>query len=330
MTEAFSTSAFRSSQIRTHTQTPSQLQAKYEGPGEDIADAFDPDSEVSRRGKGQGLDSSVRSKLLAESIAPWRTLRLFTFASAGSGAFIGTLVTAGALAASGATGADVNEIYKNIAIDLGAVSICAVLFKLDLDKGLELEGNVEKKIERKKEIKKISAAMKNREKDIQKLNVSIRVSADGETREAPIGVLQSGAKQHTVILIGPQSYTRDSLFSAQLVKRDVFARSNVLIVPYSLNSDRTKPVSGGGFGERTEEKESYVAQPVGEEWFSYIQAEVDDAIAQGGEKMKEEGIVVVVRNDGEVIRRGVGMVPWKMTVNELNGVTDEEPASILD
>ena len=176
MIEAFSTSAFHTSQIRTHTQTSSQLQAKYEGPGEDIADAFDPESEVSRRGKGQGLDTSVRSKLLAESIAPWRTLRLFTLASAGSGAFIGTLITAGALAASGATGADVNEIYKNITIDLGAVAICAVLFKLDLDKGLELEGNVEKKIERKKEMKKISAAMKNREKDIQKLNVSIRVS----------------------------------------------------------------------------------------------------------------------------------------------------------
>ena len=46
--------------------------------------------------------------------------------------------------------------------------------------------------------------------------------------------------------------------------------------------------------------------------------------------MKEEGIVIVVRNDGEVIRRGVGIVPWKMTVNELNGVTDEEPASILN
>jgi len=309
-------------------ENKSSLMAKYEGPGEDIEDAFDPDSAVSRSGKGQGLDSEVRSKLLAESIAPWRTLRLFVYSTAGTGAFVGTLITAGSLAAASVTGADVNEIYKNIAIDLTAVAASAVFFKLDLDKGKELESNVQEKIQRKKEMKEAAKAMKMREKDILDLNVSIKVSEDGDTREAPIGVLQSGAKQHAVIMIGPQSYTRDCLFSAQLVKRDVFARSNVLVIPYTINKDQTKP--SGGFGERAEEKEAYVAQPVGDEWENYINAEINDAVAQGGEKMKEDGIVIVMRNDGEVIRRGVGDVPWKMIVNELNGVTETSPASILE
>jgi len=304
------------------------LHAKVEGPAEDIEDAFDPDSSVSMSGTGQGMDSTLRSKLLAETIAPWRSLRLFTYASSGVGAFVGLMITAGSLAAAGATGADVNEIYKNLGIDFSAAAISAVLFKLDSDKGSELEGNVEAKIQRKKEMKEISKIMKSRERDIQDLEVSIRVSAGGESREAPLGTLQSGAKQHAVILIGPQSYTRDSLFGAQLVKRDVFARSNVLIVPYALNIDRTKPA--GGFGERAEEKEAYIAQPVGDEWESYVAAEVKDAVAQGGEKLKEEGIVIVVNNEGEVIRRGVGLVPWKQIVNELNGVTEEKTGSILE
>ena len=324
----YTTNAFSPGNSRSFAVSERTLKAKFEGPGEDIEDAFDPDSAVSKSGTGQGLDSSVRSKLLAESIAPWRVLRLFLYASAGSGAFVGGMITAGSLAAASATGADVNEIYKNLAIDFGAAAISAVFFKLDSDKGQELTENVEAKMQRKKEMKEISKIMKSRQKDIQDLKVSLRVSADGETREAPIGVLQSGAKQHTVIIIGPKSYTRDSLFSAQLVKRDVFARSNVLIVPYSTGSDPTKP--SGGFGDRAEEKESYVAQPVGDEWESYVAAELKDAVAQGGEKLKEEGIVIVVRNDGEVIRRGVGMVPWKQIVNELNGVTEGQVGSIME
>lgn len=43
--------------------------------------------------KKSGLDASVRNKLLAESIAPWRTIRLFLYFALGSGAFVGGLIT---------------------------------------------------------------------------------------------------------------------------------------------------------------------------------------------------------------------------------------------
>ncbi len=50
--------------------------------------------------KKGGLDESMRNKLLTESIAPWRTIRLFLYGSFGSGAFIGGLVNgSGAIAA---------------------------------------------------------------------------------------------------------------------------------------------------------------------------------------------------------------------------------------
>lgn len=43
--------------------------------------------------KKKGLDENLRNKLVTESIAPWRTVRLFLYFSCGSGALIGGLIT---------------------------------------------------------------------------------------------------------------------------------------------------------------------------------------------------------------------------------------------
>lgn len=53
-----------------------------------------------RRRKAAGLDPEMRSKLLSESIAPWRTVRLFLYVAAGSGALIGGLITLSGVAAA--------------------------------------------------------------------------------------------------------------------------------------------------------------------------------------------------------------------------------------
>jgi hypothetical protein len=60
--------------------------------------------------KKGGLDENVRNKLVTESIAPWRSLRLFLYAALGSGAFLGGLVNLSeTLAAmSGAKGPEVD------------------------------------------------------------------------------------------------------------------------------------------------------------------------------------------------------------------------------
>jgi len=55
------------------------------------------------------FDEGLRTKLVAESIAPWRTLRLFLYGSLGSGAFIGGFITlTGTLAAMSGARADVD------------------------------------------------------------------------------------------------------------------------------------------------------------------------------------------------------------------------------
>jgi hypothetical protein len=60
--------------------------------------------------KKTGIDEKVRTKLLSESIAPWRSLRLFLYGSLGTGALIGGLITLSGSAAivSGAKEGDMN------------------------------------------------------------------------------------------------------------------------------------------------------------------------------------------------------------------------------
>lgn len=279
------------------------------------------------------VDSETRKKLLAESIAPWRGLRLFAYGSLGSGAAVGGFITlAGVLAAmSGARDdVDLNTEYLNLAIDFGAVLVFIVLAKFDLDKKAELDTNVEAKLSRKKEQNKIAKSMRVRETQLSKLNLSLRVSPDPDApaQVATIGAVQEGAKQHVIVVIGPRKAIKDALLGANLLKLD-FSMGNVLVVPYDIGDKKKKDVRpSGGFGERPQwETQPYVAEPTGEGWEEYIDAELNDAVTQSGPMVKQEGIAIVLANDGKVLRRGIGKVPWRQMVDELeqlNAVEERE------
>ena len=206
--------------------------------------------------------------------------------------------------------------YVNLAIDFGAVAVFLALAKFDFDKGAELQEKVDEKIEQKKMLKGKVREMKQREKELQNLNVEIQVSLDGATKTAAVRDLQQGAKQHMIIVAGPKKACRDALIGANLLKMD-FAMSNVLVVPYDTEADasQTRP---SGFGERPSyETQPYVATASGEDWAEYIRQEMKDAVEQNGESAREQGIAIVVANTGNVIRRGVGTVPWRQMVEQL-------------
>jgi hypothetical protein len=283
--------------------------------------------EVARK---SGLEEGVRSKLVTESIAPWRTLRLFLYFSAGSGAVVGGLITLSGLAAAlsaGREGVDINTEVLNLAIDFGAAGVFGFLAKWDFDRQAELTENVEKKIERKKEQKKVIKNMREREKRLANLLLEIQVAADGKTQEAPVANIQSGARQHMIIVAGPKKACKDALIGANLLKMD-FAMSNVLVVPYETGVDRAELQSrpSGGFGDGPMyENQPYVARVVGDGWEEYIQEELEDAIKQSGESVKEDGIAIVIANNGKVIRRGVGKVPWRQMVDQLEASVTPVP-----
>lgn len=318
---ALGAQAFAPSRVGVTTRTPasvdrpasSTLFGREDGTIEQVA---------SSKKKSTGLDEGVRSKLVTESIAPWRTLRLFLYASLGSGALIGGLITlTGVAAALGGSRSDIdlNTEALNLAIDFGAVGAFAFLAKWDFDRQAELTENVAKKIERKKEQKKVIKNMREREKRLADLQLEIQVSTDGKTQQAPVANIQAGAKQHIIIVAGPKKACRDALIGANLLKMD-FAMSNVLVVPYETGANAAELQSrpSGGFGDGPSyENQPYVARVVGEGWDEYIQEEINDAIEQSGESIKEDGIAIVIANNGKVIRRGVGKVPWRQMVDQL-------------
>lgn len=211
------------------------------------------------------------------------------------------------------------EQYTNLAIDFGAVLAFALLAKFDIDKQKELGTQVEDKIARTKERKAGLKQLKQREQQLGTLSLEITVGAD-RSQQASVRELQAGASQHMIIVIGPRKACRDALVGANLLKMD-FAMSNVLVVPVETDVDsidsEIKP-TGTGFGQRpTYETQPYVARPAGDGWDDWCAAEMADAVAQNGDTTKTEGIAIVVANNGKVIRRGVGKVPWRQMVEQL-------------
>lgn len=199
------------------------------------------------------------------------------------------------------------------------MALFAGLAKFDLGKQSDLQSKVDDKIRRKKEMKKVSKGMKERERLLGSLPLEITVSTDGETQKAVVSDLQLGAKQHMIIVAGPRKACKDALVGANLLKMD-FALSNVLVVPYETDTDavekQTRP--SGGFGERPSyETQPYIAYAVGEDWEEYIRQEVEDAVKQSGDAAKKDGIAIVVANNGKIVRRGIGTVPWRQMVQQL-------------
>lgn len=180
---------------------------------------------------------------------------------------------------------------------------------------------VEERMGKKKEQKKILKGMRDRELELGNLRLAIQISPDGTTRDAAVQELQAGARQHIIIVAGPKKACRDALVGANLLKMD-FAMNNVLVVPYEIVSSdiekQTRP-EGSGFADRPiYEKQAYVARATGEGWEEYINAEINDAMELNGEKVRDEGIALVIASNGKVIRRGVGKVPWRQMVEQLD------------
>jgi hypothetical protein len=206
-----------------------------------------------------------------------------------------------------------------VGIDFAAVFLMSFLAKFDLDKQNELQGKVDKKLEKKREKARLSKGMKEREALLGSLPLEIAISADGATRVAKVSDLQMGAKQHMIIVAGPRKACKEALIGAKLLKMD-FAMSNVLVVPYEIDEDTAAGLSrpSGGFGDRPSyETQPYVARAADDSWDDYIRQEMEDAIKQNGEHAKKDGIAIVVANSGKVIRRGVGTVPWRQMVQQL-------------
>jgi hypothetical protein len=274
------------------------------------------------------LDEKLRNKLLAETIAPWRAVRLFAYGTLGGGALIGgvvALTSTAAVLAGARSDLLLSTCLKNLAIDFGGVAAFALLAKFDLDKKGELDQRVEGRVEKKKEQEKIAQKMKERGLLLKSLQVELGDDFGSTTRQATLRELQTqlGTRYHMIVSIGPKKARAKALIGAGTMKGDILQKG-VLLIPYDTSKEvPTQP--SAGFGDKDDkpdyfEVQPYVAKPAGDynAWREYAAAEMEDAVTQNGEKVREEGIYIVVARNGKVIRRGVGLIPWRETLEELS------------
>jgi hypothetical protein len=326
------TTSFRRAVVDASRAGPSRPSSRAAAATEEVAEA---------EAAPAAAASGVSNKLLAETIAPFRGLRLFFYAALASGALAGGLITlSGVIAAASGGGvspdaAAADAQYANLAIDFGSAAALGVLAKLDLDGGARLDAAVEEKVRRRGEMRKVAREMRERESALAGLSLGVRTSADDDDASsrvvAPVGVVQEKARQHLVLVAGPGRAVRDALRGAQL-NRSTLATANVLVVTYETTAPGARPGvvggGGGGFGAGARpsyETQAHVAEPVGDGWGEFVNAEIDAAVDQSGEGAREDGIALVVASDGRVLRRGVGKVPWRQVVDELGeAVTGEK------
>ena len=89
------------------------------------------------------------------------------------------------------------------------------------------------------------------------------------------------------------------------------------MVPVRTGDDATKKSA-----LTVEKKYGFVATPTeadADDWREYVIAEIETARRQGAFETEDsvEGVVIALRQDGTVFRRGVGNPPWKTLLTGL-------------
>ena len=255
----------------------------------------------------KSISPNLKAKLLQEAESPWRTVRKFIYGAFALSATVGGLTALTQLAAAVSKQPDalpLEQTIQNVVVDFGVVAACAYGAKLDgaADSGLEEDdGAAPTTID--------DEAIAANLATLQKLEVTVA----GE-RVANVETLRTAANQAVVVVAGPSSVVDDALRDA-LIEQKTLAAAEVLVVPVRTSAEDAVEAAMG----RRSDSYGFVAPPVdAAKWKAYAAAECAVAAGQGAETAAEDGIVIAVRADGTVARRGLGKPVWKMVAAELS------------
>lgn len=279
--------------------------------------ATPPSSDDQREAEAKARAESL-ARLREEAANPFRSLRFFVYGSSAFSAGIGGLSSLAQLAGSlgGAKYAlPLDQVLQNIGVNFGVVFVMGALWKFDSDGQQEERERISALFDRRNQVKRSkipSSALKASEQQLQGLPLEVVVGEDA-MQSMTVKELQADAKQHVVVLAGNDAMVSDALLSAELMGTS-FSRANILVVP--LKQREEEPATAKGFG-KTEEVLGFVAKPPPESipaWKAFVDTEITNAEKQAGDStvIREQGIVLVVRNDGKVVRRGLGVPDWNM------------------
>mmetsp|Transcript_10301 Transcript_10301/g.32497 ORF Transcript_10301/g.32497 Transcript_10301/m.32497 type:complete len:291 (+) Transcript_10301:90-962(+) len=188
------------------------------------------------------------------------------------------------------------------------------------------QGPTEEEIQVAERRKALSAATK---KALERLKVSVVAGVDNEgnaiRRSAPISVLQNQARQNLAIFGTTSEEGITDLLLSMRISASQFAERNILVVPVLVNLD-TKVLL-----ELSDEildsklmKQGAVALPDPKndeevrEWGLMMAKEFVEAWDQGmGPQAEIQGLGLLLKRDGEIVRRGVGRPEWQAIFSDL-------------
>ncbi|XP_062079314.1 protein LOW PSII ACCUMULATION 1, chloroplastic [Humulus lupulus] len=238
---------------------------------------------------------SSTARIRSEVLTPFRSVRMFFYvafiASAGLGGLIATTQLIGALT-NPSRAAEVTEISKGLAIDVGAVLIFAFLYS------------------RENNAKNAQLARLSREESLS--NLKLRVD---DKRVIPLSSLRGIAR--LVICAGPESYISESFRLSQPFTEGLLERG-VLVVPFSTDGNVPKFEY-----EESDEKTSETTSPNRKKLWQLRTYDVSAWSEWLNEQKKmanvspDSPVYLSLRLDGRVRGSGVGYPPWNAFVAQL-------------
>jgi len=262
-------------------------------------------------------------KLKAEATTPFRLFRQFIYGAVGAAGGLGTFTAIPQLIIAIQSNGDLENAVKNLAIDVVGIVSAVIFWKIESDNELKKISSFEVK-QKKMDEKLTSEELKERELELAMLPIEIQVSEKDEniTRTVSLRDLQLKGLQNVVIVAGSNTFVKDAMISARLEGAESFFSKNIIIVPFTMNSEELsgkEKLSGQGFKKQSEVIDTpYIAKPKQfTVWQSILEKEFFVAEKQTAKDVLSEGMVLVIKKSGIVSTRGLGLPPWKKIISEL-------------
>lgn len=252
------------------------------------------------------------TRLREEAESPFRSLRFLVYGGVGASGAVGALTSiTGALAAyTGVRGAiPLSQSGKDIAIDIGAIALAAVAWKLDSQT-------------KARKLGRLSMGAK-----IAALKVQLQEGGEGgRAGERPVLSLADfrrdrGRARRVVIVAGGEEVVQAALDAAgEAGMKERLVQNAFLVVPVVLPAGAKDPPSTLGLAQERLKgalDEPHVGWPLLlREWQEYLATEAAAARKQGLDPVKQ-GISVVLKLNGRVGQRAFGQPAWERLVGDV-------------
>jgi hypothetical protein len=271
---------------------------------------------------------------------PFRKIRQFVYIAVGLAGTIGTVTSIPALFfASQSADVDTSNNLINLAIDVAGVASAVAFWNKDAaDEAKKVENNLKKKQQGRYQMD--DGEVTDRALELANMPVQIQSNSRDadETKIVRFGDLQSKGRQHVIVVAGRFNFIKDQVISARLEGPDLFNSQETYVVPVVIDGDvegtilpqldEAEAALKKGFGKAETLMEApYIGKPTQmSAWLGCLAKEIELAQKQGTADIVEQGLVLGVRRDGCIVRRGVGAVPWRQLVMDVSKTHDGEAA----